>query len=164
MKTAEGNVTPDYIADFMYDGFRSEEGTDLSFDLKKWDETYVDKLDGRKGCYVISSTRKKFTYPNGEQSRVLYIGLSNNLYKRLGTHFRNLKKLMDNPDYGVEGNNITMLANRYQYMYYHGARVDVFFCKGKQSEKEFESMLMTYFYCKYRSVPVGNGARSFSQR
>ena len=37
-------------------------------------------------------------------------------------------------------------------------------CKGTQSAKEFESRLIANFHYTYRSMPVGNGARSFSQR
>ena len=74
------------------------------------------------------------------------------------------KKLVENPDYGLGGNLIEMLQDKYQYMFYLGAKVDVFYCKGTQSAKEFESRLIASFYSKYRSMPVGNGARSFSQK
>jgi hypothetical protein len=49
-------------------------------------------------------------------------------------------------------------------MYYDGSHVDVFKRRGKQDSKEFESLILNQFYQKYRALPVGNGARSYSQK
>ena len=46
-------------------------------------------------------------------------------------------------------------------MYYNGAHVDVFKCRGYQDSKNLESLFLNQFYQKYRALPVGNGARSF---
>lgn len=159
---------PKYIRDFMGADFRAVEGVNAHFnmlDFLKSDFKNKVNVENRAGCYVISATNKSIEYPKGK-SPILYIGLSSHLYTRLySDHFcKNLKILLDNPDYGLEHKMIRMMPDKYQYMYYCGARVDVFYCKGTQSAKEFESSLIASFYEKYRSMPVGNGARSFSQK
>ena len=159
---------PKYIRYFMGADFRAIEGVNAHFDMLDFlKPDFKCKVENRAGCYIISAVDKSIEYPKGK-SPIIYIGLSSHLYTRLySDHFcKNLKILIDNPDYGLESNRkmIRMMQDKYQYMYYLGARVDVFYCKGTQSAKEFESSLIASFYEKYRSMPVGNGARSFSQK
>lgn len=156
---------PKYIRTFMGDDFRAVEGVNAHFILTKFSDPDFRPVENVVGCYVISAIEKNIEYPKGK-SPILYIGLSKHLLTRLKhDHYRdNLKKLLDNPNYGLRGSLISMMQDKYQYMYYLGAKVDVFYCKGTQSAKEFESRLIANFYYKYRSMPVGNGARSFSQR
>ncbi len=152
-----------YIKSFLPD-FRPLRGTDASFDLRDFEDKgfeYPIKR-GDIGVYVISSTDEtKYIYPNGLKSPIIYIGLSDNLLRRLkDEHYtKHLKLLLDNPDWGIE-NNIQM-ASKYQYMYYNGSHVDVFKCRGNQESKYMESMFLNQFYKKYRALPVGNGARSY---
>ena len=159
---------PKYIRNFMGADFRAIEGVNAHFDMLDFlKPDFKCKVENRAGCYIISAVDKSIEYPKGK-SPIIYIGLSSHLYTRLySDHFcKNLKILIDNPDYGLESNRkmIRMMQDKYQYMYYFGAKVDVFYCKGTQSAKEFESSLIASFYEKYRSMPVGNGARSFSQK
>jgi len=116
------------------------------------------------GVYIISSTDgTKYRYPNGLESPIIYIGKSDNLYRRLhDEHFiKGLKRLLDDQDFGISEN--IQLAPRYQYMYYNGSHVDVFKCKGKQDSKNLESLILNQFYHKYRGLPVGNAARSYEK-
>lgn len=157
---------PKYIRDFMGDDFRAVEGVNAHFNLADFVNPEFDsRLEDKRGCYIISSPTRKFEYAKGK-SPVLYIGLSDHLYRRIhDEHYgKYLKVLMNNPNFGLETNRIHQLPNRYQYMYWWGAVVDVFYCKGNQDEKEFESSLIANFYYKYRCMPVGNGARSYSQK
>ena len=150
-----------YLKSFIPD-FRPIKGLDASFDLRDFMEddfvcpVYRDDM----GVYIISSTDgTKYIYPNGKKSPILYIGMSDDLLRRLKEHYYRLKLLLDNKDYGIEDN--IMLASRYQYMYYNGSHVDVFKCRGYQESKNLESILLNQFYQTYRAIPVGNGARSF---
>ncbi len=157
---------PQYIRSFMGDDFRSIEGVNVHFDLTKFSDPNFDcGVENRAGCYIISTNNKSIEYAKGK-SRILYIGLSTRLFSRLySEHYcKHLKLLIDNPDFGLNNNKIIMMQDKYQYMLYYGAKVDVFYCKGTQSAKEFESCLIANFYSKYRCMPVGNGARSFSQK
>lgn len=156
---------PRYIKAFMGEDFRAKEGVNAHFKLTDFGDPDFRPVDNVVGCYIISAIEKNIDYPKGK-SPILYIGLSKKLLTRLKhDHYRdNYKKLVENPDYGLGGNLIEMLQDKYQYMFYLGAKVDVFYCKGTQSAKEFESRLIASFYSKYRSMPVGNGARSFSQK
>ena len=107
-----------YLKSFIPD-FRPIKGPDASFDLRDFMEedfvcpVYRDDI----GVYIISSTDgTKYTYPNGKKSPILYIGMSDDLFRRLKEHYYRLRLLLDNKDYGIEDN--IMLASRYQYMYY----------------------------------------------
>ena len=152
-----------YLKSFIPD-FRPIKGPDASFDLRDFMEddfvcpVYRDDM----GVYIISSTDgTKYIYPNGKKSPILYIGMSDDLLRRLKEHYFKLRLLLDNKDYGIEDN--IMLASRYQYMYYNGSHVDVFKCRGYQESKNLESILLNQFYQTYRAIPVGNGARSFGR-
>ena len=102
--------------------FRPVRGTDASFDLRDFasKDFYSPISRGDIGVYVISSTDgTRYTYPNGKKSPIIYIGMSDDLLRRLkDEHFtKGLKRLMDNPDWGIEDN--FQLASRYQYMFYN---------------------------------------------
>ena len=154
-----------YIKSFMPE-FRPVKGTDASFDLRDFAEDgFVCPVHrGDIGIYIISSTDgTKYVYPNGKKSPIIYIGKSDDLYRRLkDEHFtKGLKRLLENKDFGIADN--IQIASRYQYMYYNGSHVDVFKCRGYQESKILESIFMNQFYQKYRAIPVGNGARSYVQ-
>jgi len=146
--------------------FREKEGVNVRFDMDTFAEDDMrDEIENRNGCYIISSPTHQFEYPNGKSS-IIYIGKSDKLYRRLYLeHYqKHLKKLRENKDFGIYEKSVLMVPSRYQYMRKWGARVDVFYCKGKQESKEFESLLIASFYNKYRAIPIGNGARSFSNK
>ncbi|MCQ2346513.1 MAG: hypothetical protein MJZ92_01115 [Paludibacteraceae bacterium] len=150
----------------MGEDFRRVEGVDAHFRLESFSAPDFDcKVQRRAGCYIISSPTHAFEYPNGK-SPVIYIGLSDDLFRRLhDEHYqKHLKLLIEDKDWGLGTRLIHMMPDKYQYMRKWGARVDVFYNKGTQSEKEFESSLIANFYSKYRAMPVGNGARSYSQK
>ena len=154
-----------YIKSFLPD-FRPLRGSDASFDLQDFEDRNFEcpVKNGDIGVYVISSTDgTKYTYPNGEKSPIIYIGMSDDLLRRLkDEHFtKGLKRLINNPDWGIDKN--CQLASKYQYMYYNGSHVDVFKCRGNQDSKNMESMFLNQFYQKYRALPVGNGACSYEK-
>lgn len=109
-----------YIKAFIPD-FRPSLGPDISFDLLDFqEEDFVCPIEKEEaGIYIISTTDgTKYIYPNGKSSPILYIGKSDNLLRRLrDEHFsKGLKRLLDDPDYGIADN--IQIAPRYQYMYY----------------------------------------------
>ena len=129
---------PKYIKSFMGSDFRSIEGVDACFELSDFEDSNFDcGVENRPGCYVISSPDRLIEYANGKKSSILYIGCSDKLFRRLHDehymkHYRILAK-----------------------------NKDVFYCKGNQLPKNFESVLLASFYDMYRCTPVGNAARSF---
>jgi hypothetical protein len=165
-RTFQIKIMKRYIKSFLPD-FRTSSGLDASFDLRDFEnEDFICPLKrGDTGVYIISATDgTQYTYPNGQRSPIIYIGKSDDLLRRLkDEHFtKGLKRLLDNRDFGIaEG---IQLASRYQYMFYNGSHVDVFKRRGKQESKLFESMVLNQFYQKYRSLPVGNAARSYDNR
>ena len=114
-----------YLKNFLPD-FRPVKGSDASFDLRDFkDKDFICPIkEGDMGVYVISGTTK-YVYPNGKASPVIYIGMSDNLFRRLkDEHFtKGLKRLIKDKDWGIEKNII--LSSKYQYIYYHGSHVDV---------------------------------------
>ena len=113
------------------------------------------------GVYIIVSSKgTKFIYPKGT-SPVIYIGKAENLRRRLREHFRNLTDLKDHEEEYLASWSQTQ--PRYNYMRYHGAHVFLFHCKKTQDAKNLESFIIGKFYEKFRSIPVGNGARSFTK-
>jgi hypothetical protein len=155
---------PKYIKKFMGMDFRSVEGMDASFELSDFiNPDFNCGVENRPGCYIISSPNREIEYANGKKSPILYIGCSDKLYRRLhdehyNKHYRLLK---ENKDLEIYKNYVTMMSDKYQYMLYYGCHVDVFYCKGVQTAKNFESTLLASFYDTYRCTPVGNAARSF---
>ena len=138
---------PKYIKSFMGSDFRSIEGVDACFELSDFEDPNFDcGVENRPGCYVISSPDRQIEYANGKKSSILYIGCSDKLFRRLhDEHYMKHYRMSD----------------KYQYMLYYGCHVDVFYCKGNQLPKNFESVLLASFYDMYRCTPVGNAARSF---
>lgn len=114
------------------------------------------------GVYIIvSSDNTKFVYPKGI-SPVIYIGEAKNLRRRLQEHLKNLNSIQDDDSY-MRG-HWHQPCSRYQYMKYYGAYVYTFHClKNTQDSKNLESQILWKFYERYRSLPVGNGARSFKK-
>ncbi len=139
---------------------------DASFDLRDFkDKDFRAPVRQHEiGVYIISATDgTKYTYPNGKRSPIIYIGMSEDLFRRLkDEHFtKGLKLLLDDSEWGLDNN--LQLASRYQYMYYNGSHVDVFKRRGPQDAKNLESIILNKFYQTYRALPVGNGARSFGR-
>ncbi len=137
---------------------------DASFDLRDFED--IDFLCPvvwhEIGVYIISATDgTQYIYPNGKRSPIIYIGMSEDLLRRLIEHYRNLKELLADKNYGIDNNK--QLPSRYQYMYYNGSHVDVFKRRGPQDAKNLESIILNRFYQTYRALPVGNGARSFGR-
>ena len=155
---------PKYIKSFMGSDFRSIEGVDACFVLSDFEDPNFDwGVENRPGCYVISSPDRQIEYANGKKSSILYIGCSDKLFRRLHDehYMKHYRILAKNKDWGIHKNYVTMMSDKYQYMLYYGCHVDVFYCKGNQLPKNFESVLLASFYDMYRCTPVGNAARSF---
>jgi excinuclease UvrABC nuclease subunit len=115
-----------------------------------------ESVPKKPGAYIFLSLNQKFIYPNG-QSKVIYIGMSKNLKTRLNGHRRhfNLLKNMDTEERYQE-----WYYSRYQYMESFGGEIYYFTRQGPQDPKNLENKLLDYFYYKYLSLPVGNGAFS----
>lgn len=142
--------------------FRETRGAAGGFLLN--DETGIPSdTNGYSGVYIIEATDGfKFPYPKGN-SKVLYIGKADNLYSRLHCHRNRVNRLnKTNGDYGMAKDE-PWVSSKYQYMYYHGAKVYYYKCLRKQDAKELEARVMWSFYQKYRALPVGNGAKSYSK-
>lgn len=152
-----------YLKSFLPD-FRPIKGPDASFDLRDFlDKGFKCPVSRHDiGVYIISATDgTKYIYPNGKRSPIIYIGMSDDLLRRLREHFMNLKNLLENRDYGIVNNE--QLPSRYQYMFYNGSHVDVFMCLRSQESKVMESTFINRFYQIYRAIPIGNGAHSFGK-
>ena len=111
-------------------------------------------LPSKPGVYIIVSFKTKFIYPIG-QSKVIYIGKTDNIQRRLKEHQRNLINAIN------DRFNECWHLDRYNYMRYHGAKVYYYTCRGYQESKDLESSIIESFYDRYGSIPVANGARSF---
>ncbi len=132
--------------------FRPISGFDEEIlDLKEDD---LSVLPSKAGVYIIVSFKTKFIYPTG-QSKVIYIGKTDSIRRRLKEHQRNLKFSI-NDKYAEYWH-----LDRYNYMRYHGARVYYYTCRGYQESKTLEAKIIEAFYKKYGAIPVANGARSF---
>ncbi len=142
--------------------FRQRQGAAGGFILDAQDGIPIE-TKGRAGIYVIEAADGfKFQYPRGK-SKVLYIGKADDLYVRLGQHRHRLQQLIDSKgEYGMAEDE-PWVSSKYQYMYYYGAKVFYYKCLGKQEAKELEARVMWAFYTKYRALPVGNGAKSYSK-
>lgn len=138
--------------------FREKQGPK---EINLLDENPFDEIADVPGVYIIaSSDNTQFIYPKGKNS-VIYIGKSEHLIQRLKTHKRHLEFVMSN-DENLLRNRIQMFQ-RYQYMSSFGAKVFIYYCRKTQDAKEMESNILQRVYEKYRALPVGNGARSFSE-
>lgn len=140
--------------------FRQRQGAAGGFVLDEDD--IPEDTRRRAGVYVIETTDGfKFPYPKGK-SKVIYIGKSDNLMTRLKEHRKSLNDLWEDADLGIYDDGPWPFS-RYQYMRYHGAKVYYYKCLGNQEAKELESRVIWAFYQKYRALPVGNGAKSYSK-
>jgi len=139
--------------------FRQLRGFDSECDLS---ENEINDISNGPGVYIIVATqRTKFVYPKGN-SPVIYIGKADNLRRRLREHLRNLSQCVDNEIYDLSKH--IQHCSRYWYFHYFGAHVYTYNClKNTQDAKNLESEIIWRFYEKYRSLPVGNGARSFGK-
>jgi hypothetical protein len=139
--------------------FRMTRGHDDELNLTKEE---IENVTTGPGVYIIvSADNTKFVYPKGNSS-VIYIGKADNLRRRLREHLKNLKLVIDSEE--ADMRNHYQPCSRYQYMKYHKAYVYTFHClKSTQDAKNLESQILWKFYEKYRSLPVGNGARSFEK-
>lgn len=126
------------------------------------DEEGVSSLPSCSGVYIIVAMDKtKFVYPNGLSS-VIYIGKADNSRRRLLEHLSSLNQQKRNDEDWLI--NHIQAHSRYQYIKFHGGKVYTFHClKSTQDSKNLESEIIWRFYEKYRSLPVGNGARSFGK-
>lgn len=139
--------------------FRGQIGADLEFNLMDF-PSKIDYIPNTPGVYVIVATGgTKFPYPNGNSS-VMYIGMSTKLRQRLCDHYTSTKLVADNFEEYSQMN--WQCHQRYHYFRAFGAKVYVFSRRGTQSPKEQEALFLGRFYEKYLSLPVSNGARSFS--
>lgn len=139
--------------------FRPETKYNAELDLT---EDEIKEVTTGPGVYIIVSSKGiKYVYPKGTSS-VIYIGKADNLRRRLREHLSNLTDLRDKEEYYLS--NCRQTQPRYNYMRYHGAHVFLFYSRKKtQDAKNMEAEIIGKFYEKYRSIPVGNGARSFTK-
>ncbi|MCB9361325.1 MAG: GIY-YIG nuclease family protein [Flavobacteriales bacterium] len=114
----------------------------------------------KNGVYILRAKSDSFLYPNREKSKIFYIGMSKDLRKRLKTHQRKTKDLIDKTN--TERRDY-WYWDRYQYAASFGAEVFVFLCKGSQQPKNLEYDIIEHFYDKYLGKPVANGAFSFKK-
>lgn len=120
-------------------------------------ERFDPELTNVPGAYIIFSRNQKFIYPKG-QSRVIYIGKSENLRSRIREHFNTYNKIKSLTK--VEKTEYWRYS-RYFYMIEFDARLAWFTTRGTQMAKQLETDIIDYFYEKYHSLPVGNGAFSY---
>lgn len=133
-------------------GFRPNKN-DVDEFIPDFNTADLSIIDEKPGAYVIVSQGQYFPYPGGE-SKVMYIGESDNLRRRLIDHYNEYKK--------VCGKQYSQSCpSRYYYMESFGAKVYCFYTRGGQTSKNLESDLIEYFTNRYGAIPVGNGARSF---
>lgn len=139
--------------------FRQVRGYDSELNLT---EAEINNVSTGPGVYVIVATKRtKFVYPKGT-SPVIYIGKADNLRRRLREHLRNFNHCVKNEEDDLSKH--IQHCSRYWYIRYFGTYVYTFNClKNTQDAKNLESELFWHFYEKYRSLPVGNGARSFGK-
>lgn len=139
-------------------GVRENIGPDLEFDLLDWD--MLETVPNIPGVYVIVATDgTTFQYPKGK-SPVMYIGMSDHLQQRLMSHANAVNDVANRIDEYSQMNY--QCHQRYHYFRVFGAKVYVFTRRGTQSPKEQEAHYIGKFYEKHLSLPVSNGARSFS--
>lgn len=139
--------------------FRLTRGHDDELNLTE--EEIADVTTGAGVYIIVSGDNTKFVYPKGT-SPVIYIGKADNLRRRLREHLKNLRLVIDSEE--ADMRNHYQPCSRYQYMKYHRSYVYTFHClKSTQDAKNLESQILWKFYERYRSLPVGNGARSFKK-
>jgi len=142
------------IADSRIEGMSEKEINIFIEDAKP--KEILEAIEERSGIYVIVGKKIKYQYPNGD-SKVIYIGTSDNLHKRLTQHIRHYKDAL--ADWT---RNELWSDSRYNYIIAQGeTRVYYLYTRGEVNCKDLESRALECFYDRYRAIPVGNGARSF---
>ncbi len=143
-------------------GYRPIQGAEGGFLLDDPEGLPFD-MEGYSGVYIIETTDNfKFPYPAGN-SKVIYIGKADELRSRLSQHRHHLNRLNNSKGEWGMAEEEPWVGSKYQYMYDHGDKVYYYKCRGQQEAKEEESRIMWAFYQKYRALPVGNGAKSYSK-
>lgn len=112
-----------------------------------------------KGVYIIAAKQESFNYPNGN-SKVFYIGKSNNLRRRMRQH-RSLA--LEVSQTRKKDRGYYWYYPKHQYLSAFGGQVFLFTTRGTQGEQNLESKLFERFYDRYHSFPVANGAMSFKK-
>jgi hypothetical protein len=135
--------------------FRSHDG--IAFDLLDYAE--INSIPKKPGAYIMFSHETKFIYPEG-QSKVIYIGKSENLCKRIYDHSKSVSDLNNIPK---KDRKYHLYYPRYHYFLKFGCQMVWFTRKGPEDAKNLESKLLDCFYSKYHSLPIGNGAFSFKK-
>ena len=121
------------------------------------DVRMLDEVPNAAGIYIMFARNTDFVYPK-RKSRVIYIGTSNNLQRRLKTHLRNY--IVANEDFNTHAH---WNYSRYNYIVAFGCDIYYMRITGRESEKELERKALEGFYDKYGALPVGNGAFSFGR-
>ena len=132
----------DFFKNFFADLFEYQNFKDLD-------------IPSKGGVYIFVSKEQKFIYPKGE-SRVIYIGESSNLRRRLYEHKSKYQSIKNDKKYHEKWWDY----NRYFYMIEFGCDIYFITRKGPQDEKNLESDILGFFYERYRALPVGNSALS----
>lgn len=130
---------------------------DPSGTIKNVIDADLSSIPNQPGAYVFFSDGEKFTYPNGK-SRVIYIGKTTNLKRRIRKH----KKIMCELDViKVSERSEYWWYSRYQYFVKFGCNLCYFTTRGTQDPKDLENILIDNFYNRFFALPVGNGAISY---
>lgn len=106
------------------------------------------EIPERPGAYVLMSADERFRYPMG-CSRVFYIGQSDNLNQRLGTHWAAVSRRLEHPE--------RIFRPRYEY----AAAFGVKYCYvgiDRIAAEDLEVKLFVAFAKRYRGYPVANGS------
>ncbi len=116
-----------------------------------------EHLPLKRGIYIFVSKNQKFIYPGGE-SRVFYIGKSDDLRRRIREHSRKYQEVCNE--------NKRDFLSRWQYGRYYYAKAfgcDSYYLLtvGVEESKALESRILECFYDRFKALPVGNGAFSF---
>ena len=153
INTIKTHVMKNELRFLTTDGFRPVKN-DIDYEIPDFNNVDLAAIEERPGAYIIVSQSQYFSYPDGE-SKIIYIGESNNLKQRLSRHYKNYTEVCEfrlPPQY---------YPSRYNYMRAFGAKVYCFYAAGTQTSKNLESVLIEAFAKRYGAIPVGNGARSF---
>ncbi len=111
----------------------------------------------KRGVYIFVSQNQEFVYPEGN-SRVFYIGKSDNLRRRIREHSNKYLTVCEETQ--------NDFFSRWEYGRYYYAKAygcDAYYMpvSGVEESKDLESKIMECFYNRYKALPVGNGAFSY---
>lgn len=119
----------------------------------------LNEIKEVKGVYIIAAQQQSFIYPNGN-SKVFYIGKSNNLRRRMKQHKAQALAISET---AKKDRGAYWYYPKHQYLSAFGGQVFFFSTRGTQDEQNLESALFASFYDRYHSFPVSNGAMSFEK-